>query len=136
MGDVTGEGALPEFSECRCGAAASLKRRIFSRAMQCCPNSSVADPVAVGSDTDAAQDVVCAMPCSIPLRWPPTCTLPGRRLHLGGDVGKQALQLLHPFNVPGSVQIVRGVHLGGVEAASQLRRQGKAAPEDFKWYTR
>lgn len=55
-----------------------------------------------------------------------------RPLFLGGPMTRHLLHVLHGReDVNGSMRIVNGVYAGGVESASELIRQRKAAPEEF-----
>lgn len=58
-------------------------------------------------------------------------------LYMGGDVGDDALNLLHPFkDIKDSVPVIDGVYLNGFEEAQKSILKGKRRPSDFKWYAR
>ncbi|KAF5842473.1 hypothetical protein DUNSADRAFT_7083 [Dunaliella salina] len=57
-------------------------------------------------------------------------------LYLGGDVGGGEVHMIHPYNLPRSVEIVKGVYLGGIEAAAKMVARKEADVKDFKWYAR
>uniref|UniRef100_A0A7S0S201 YqgE/AlgH family protein n=1 Tax=Chlamydomonas leiostraca TaxID=1034604 RepID=A0A7S0S201_9CHLO len=58
-------------------------------------------------------------------------------LHVGGDVGGGDVAVLHArTDLPLSKEVVKGVHLGGVDAARELVAAGKADPLEFKWYVK
>lgn len=55
-------------------------------------------------------------------------------LHLGGDVERSSLHVVHGVrDLPGSVEVVSGVRVGGVDAAAEAVRRGKARAADFKF---
>eukprot|EP00955_Chlamydomonas_euryale_P048394 353950-Chlamydomonas_euryale.AAC.7 len=70
------------------------------------------------------------------------------RLFIGGDVGDGTLQLVHTTDgLAGSVEVgsnsgrmqlsvVKGVHLGGIEAARNKVATGEAPADDFRWFAR
>lgn len=56
-------------------------------------------------------------------------------LHLGGDVERSSLHVLHPVaSLQGSLEVVSGVRVGGVDAAARAVRSGEADADDFKFY--
>lgn len=58
-------------------------------------------------------------------------------LYLGGDVGINTLHVLHPYgSIQDSREVVRGVHIGGLQDSVWYVEQGRAKPEDFKWFGR
>lgn len=57
-------------------------------------------------------------------------------LYLGGDVGQDTFHLLHSYDLPNSRQIMKGVHLGGFEAAKAGLEAGELAEANFKCLTR
>ncbi|KAJ9510191.1 hypothetical protein QJQ45_015666 [Haematococcus lacustris] len=55
------------------------------------------------------------------------------KLYVGGDVGDGGVHLLHSHaDLEGSTEVVRGVNLGGIQAAQQAVAQGKAKAGDFR----
>lgn len=59
------------------------------------------------------------------------------RLFAGGDVGDGTLQMVHTKEaLEGAVEVVKGVHMGGIEAARQAVASGEAQPEEFRWFAR
>ncbi|KAG2482630.1 hypothetical protein HYH03_018438 [Edaphochlamys debaryana] len=58
------------------------------------------------------------------------------RLYIGGDVGNGEVQVVHPYgNLFGAVEVVKGVYMGGLDAAAQAIDVGSAQPKDFKWFS-
>ena len=58
----------------------------------------------------------------------------GSTLHLGGDVERQSLHVLHGVaGLAGSLEVVSGVRVGGVDAAAQAVAEGRARAGDFKF---
>lgn len=58
-------------------------------------------------------------------------------LYLGGDVGINTLHVLHPYGtIQESREVVRGVYIGGLQDSVRLVDEGRANPEDFKWFGR
>lgn len=56
------------------------------------------------------------------------------RLYLGGDVGDKEVLLVHPHGeLKGATEVVKGLYLGGVEAARAAIATGRAQPADFRW---
>ena len=56
----------------------------------------------------------------------------GARLMLGGDVERSSLHLLHDCaGLPGSVPVIEGVRVGGVDAAAAAVASGQASPDAF-----
>lgn len=54
-------------------------------------------------------------------------------LFVGGDVGVDAVHMLHNHaRLPGSKQIVNGVHIGGFEAAKAMVREGHLDPHSIR----
>lgn len=59
------------------------------------------------------------------------------QLYLGGDVGDDALNVLHRFkDLEKSVEIVDGVYLNGFDHAQKDVLKGAKNASDFKWYAR
>lgn len=59
------------------------------------------------------------------------------QLYLGGDVGDDALNLLHGFkDVKNSTEIMDGVYLNGFEDAQKSVMKGAKNASDFKFYAR
>ena len=58
------------------------------------------------------------------------------RLHLGGDVGSDTMQMMHSRAVEGSTEIRAGVHMGGTAAVKAAIERGEMAARDVKWFTR
>ncbi|KAL6765736.1 hypothetical protein V8C86DRAFT_2448637 [Haematococcus lacustris] len=59
------------------------------------------------------------------------------KLYVGGDVGDGGVHLLHSHaDLEGSTEVVRGVNLGGIQAAQQAVAQGKAKAGDFRFYAK
>ena len=55
-------------------------------------------------------------------------------LHLGGDVERSSLHVVHGVpGLPGSIEVVSGVRVGGVDAAAEAVREGRASAGDFKF---
>ena len=55
-------------------------------------------------------------------------------LHLGGDVERSSLHVVHGVpGLPGSIEVVSGVRVGGVDAAAEAVREGRARAGDFKF---
>ena len=51
----------------------------------------------------------------------------------GGDVSPNSMHMLHArAGLPGSVQVVRGIAMGGFDAAKAAIRDGRAPAQDFK----
>lgn len=58
-------------------------------------------------------------------------------LYLGGDVGNDALNVLHRFkDVGDSVEVMEGVYLNGFEEAQKAVLKGIKNASDFKFYAR
>jgi len=58
-------------------------------------------------------------------------------LYLGGDVGENALNIIHGVpDVEHSVQVVPGVYLGGIEGVRDALSSGRARTDDIKLLTR
>lgn len=58
-------------------------------------------------------------------------------LYLGGDVGVDAVHMLHGHaQLPGSQKVVNGIHIGGFEAARTMVREGNMDPHSIRWFTR
>ena len=56
----------------------------------------------------------------------------GARLMLGGDVERASLHVLHAVpGLAGSVPVIPGVRVGGVDAAAGAVAAGEATPDDF-----
>jgi hypothetical protein len=54
-------------------------------------------------------------------------------LYVGGDVGGGEITLLHTRGeLEGCVEVVRGVHVGGIQAARRAVAAGTASPSDFR----
>jgi putative transcriptional regulator len=54
-------------------------------------------------------------------------------LYLGGDVGPESVHLVHGVcGLAESVEVVRGVHMGGFTAAKAGLAEGIYVPEQFK----
>jgi len=55
-------------------------------------------------------------------------------LYLGGDVERSSLHLVHGIpGLKGSLEVVSGVRVGGVDAAAEAVKEGRARAEDFKF---
>ena len=55
-------------------------------------------------------------------------------LHLGGDVERSSLHVVHGVRgLRGSLEVVSGVRVGGVDSAAEAVRAGRARAEDFKF---
>lgn len=58
----------------------------------------------------------------------------GCTLHLGGDVERASVHVVHALpSLPGAVQVVPGVCVGGVEAAAAATASGAAPADAFQW---
>ncbi|KAK9800792.1 hypothetical protein WJX73_004420 [Symbiochloris irregularis] len=58
-------------------------------------------------------------------------------LFVGGDVGRDSMHMIHNHRMlPGSREIVKGVHTGGFDQAKTLVREGKLDPHSIRWFTR
>mmetsp|Transcript_18217 Transcript_18217/g.58916 ORF Transcript_18217/g.58916 Transcript_18217/m.58916 type:complete len:338 (+) Transcript_18217:127-1140(+) len=58
-------------------------------------------------------------------------------LYLGGDVGKNTVHLIHGHgDLEDAAPIRDGVFMGGFEAAKRSIAEGRASPDDFRWFTR
>lgn len=54
-------------------------------------------------------------------------------LYLGGDVGVDAVHMLHGHaQLPGSQKVVNGIHIGGFEAARTMVREGNMDPHSIR----
>lgn len=55
-------------------------------------------------------------------------------LYLGGDVERSSLHVIHGVpDLEGSLEVVSGVRVGGVDAAAAAVREGRASASDFKF---
>jgi putative transcriptional regulator len=58
-------------------------------------------------------------------------------VYFGGDVGDGAVSLIHGRrDVTNSLEIRPGLYLGGMDCAKQMVTDGKAKPEEFKFFAR
>ncbi|KXZ56964.1 hypothetical protein GPECTOR_1g870 [Gonium pectorale] len=58
------------------------------------------------------------------------------RLYVGGDVGPGEVQVLHPHgDLAGAVEVVKGVYLGGMDAARSAVDAGRVQAKDFRWFS-
>ena len=58
----------------------------------------------------------------------------GCTLYLGGDVERASVHVVHALpSLPGAVQVVPGVCVGGVEAAAAATASGAAPADAFQW---
>ncbi|EIE23156.1 DUF179-domain-containing protein [Coccomyxa subellipsoidea C-169] len=58
-------------------------------------------------------------------------------LFLGGDVSPNSMHMLHCHGqLPEAVEIIRGINMGGFDAAKAAVSQGRMPATDFKWFTR
>ena len=58
----------------------------------------------------------------------------GSPLYLGGDVERSSLHVVHGVpGLEGSLEVVSGVRVGGVDAAAEAVREGRASAGDFKF---
>ncbi|BDA50133.1 probable UPF0301 protein BDI_1431 [Coccomyxa sp. Obi] len=58
-------------------------------------------------------------------------------LFLGGDVSPNSMHMLHCHGeLPEAVEIIRGIYMGGFDAAKAAVNQKGMPPTDFKWFTR
>jgi putative transcriptional regulator len=63
-------------------------------------------------------------------------TFAASTLHLGGDVERASMHVLHNVpSVPGSVEVVPGLRVGGVDGAVAAVAAGGAAPDGFQWFS-
>ena len=58
------------------------------------------------------------------------------RVYRGGNTAQQVFMCLHPHGwLDGSVEVVPGVHVGGVGAAIKAVHSGKLDPKAFKFFS-
>lgn len=63
-----------------------------------------------------------------------TSAMPCLTLALTASVASSATLPLHRGDLEGALEVVKGVYLGGTEAAQRAIRAGHAKATDFKWW--
>lgn len=58
-------------------------------------------------------------------------------LYFGGDVGDGSIQMIHAVEgIEGSIEVMKGLYAGGIEAARVRVASGSASPSDFRFYAK
>ncbi|KAF5836229.1 hypothetical protein DUNSADRAFT_6241 [Dunaliella salina] len=62
-------------------------------------------------------------------------TFADSRVYMGGFTAQNFFHMMHPYDLPGSVKVINGVHMGGVSAAVDKVATGKLPPNSFKFFS-
>lgn len=58
-------------------------------------------------------------------------------LYMGGDVGANALHVVHGVHgLEDSVQVIPGVYMGGIKSMKESVQRGESKPDEFRWFVR
>ncbi|KAI5078229.1 hypothetical protein GOP47_0005900 [Adiantum capillus-veneris] len=58
-------------------------------------------------------------------------------LYMGGDVGANALHVVHGVHgLEDSMQVIPGVYMGGIKSMKASVQRGESKPDDYRWFVR
>ncbi|MCO5556269.1 hypothetical protein L7F22_009815 [Adiantum nelumboides] len=58
-------------------------------------------------------------------------------LYMGGDVGANALHVVHGVHgLEDSMQVIPGVYMGGIKSMKASVQRGESKPDEYRWFVR